>query len=337
MIRFLARIFRSNVCFLPVALLGLAVWSISGCQRPATLDYTPDGRARVRVQLDWYPQTEYGGYYQARARGFYRDENLDVEILGGGAAVGVKETVATGRAEFGCTDGNDVIIAISRGMPIVIVAAEMQTNPQALMFHAAHPLGSFADLNGRTLMARPGNGWVEFLQKSRSVQFDLIPVTTDLTSFLLDEAMVRQCFVTQEPFFVRQRGAEVDTLLVADSGYAPYRAIFSNREFVDRYPEVVSAFVRASVRGFEDMLEGDPAPAFNALAAVNNVMTPEIMNYTRTTLRELHLIQGDPQKGEHTGLITRERLADQIEILGSLGLLDRPLAVDDVAVFDFVP
>lgn len=320
-----------------LALLGMAGCLSGGCQKSGELAYTADGRAQVRMQLDWYPQTEYGGYYQAAARGFYREANLEVTILGGGAAVGVKETVATGRAEFGSTDGNDVIVAISRGMPIVIVAAEMQTNPQALMFHRSHPLATFADLNGRTLMARPGNAWVEYLQKSRSVQFDLIPVTTDLTSFLLDETMVRQCFVTQEPYSARQRGASVDTLLVADSGFAPYRVIFSSREFVARHPAVVTAFVRTSIQGFDDMLEHDPAPAFDALAAANNVMTPAIMDYTRETLREMRLIQGNPAKGEHTGLITRERIAGQIEILSSLGLLDRPLTVDEVAVFDFLP
>lgn len=326
---------------LPVILAAaLAVLAfLPGCRRSAELVRTQEGLTTVRMHLDWYPQTEYGGYYQALARGFYREAGLNVEIISGGPSVGVKEAVALGRAEFGCTDGNEVIVAIAREnpLPIVIVAAEMQRNPQGIMFHASHPVASFRDLAGRNLMARPGGPWVDYFRRSLKIDFNLLPVTTDLTSFLADETMVRQCFVTQEPHTAEQAGADVGTLLIADSGYAPYRVIFTSRDMLARHPEVVRAFVAASVRGFEDLLEGDPSPTFAMLQAENPVMTPEVMRYSLSAMEGLHLVQGDPARGERTGLITRERLAEQIEILRSLDLLERPVTVDDVAVFDFVP
>ncbi len=164
-----------------------------------------------------------------------------------------------------------------------------------------------------------------------------MPLTTDLTSFLADETLVRQCFVTQEPYIAEQKGAHVGTLLIADSGYAPYRVFFTSRDFLAAHPDRVRAFVAASAKGFDDLLEGDPAPALAALSAANKLMSPDVMNYSLRKMKELRLVQGDPAKGEYTGLITRERIAAQIEILGSLGLLDKPVKVDDVAVFDFVP
>jgi NitT/TauT family transport system substrate-binding protein len=164
-----------------------------------------------------------------------------------------------------------------------------------------------------------------------------VPLTTDLTSFLADETMVRQCFVTQEPHFAEEKGAKIGTLLIADSGYAPYRVIFTSRDFLAKHPDLVRAFVVASVRGFDDLIDGDAAPAFAALQKANAMMTPDIMNYSLGAMKKLHLVQGDRAKGERTGLITRERIATQIETLQSLDQLKKPVSVDDVAVFDFVP
>jgi NitT/TauT family transport system substrate-binding protein len=292
---------------------------------------------RVRLHLDWHPQIEYGGYYQARERGFFREAGLEVEIVPGGPGVPFKEQVALGRAEFGITDGNDVIVAVSRGVPIVIVAAEMQRNPQGLLFHEERPLASFDDLDGRALLAGPGCAWVGYLARSRHIRFDLLPLTADLTSFLADPAMVRQCFVTQEPFFARRQGARVGTLLLADSGYDPYRVIYTSRAWLQENRDTARRFVAASVRGFDALIGGDAGPALRALSDANPLMTPDVMAFSLREMKRLRLVQGDPAKGERTGLLARERLARQIDILGSLGLLGRPVTVDDVAVFDCLP
>lgn len=307
----------------------------AGCGRRAAP--ASGGLEHVRLHLDWYPETEYGGYYQAIERGFYREAGLELEIVSGGPGVPFKETVALGRVEFGITDGNDVIVAISRGLPLVIVAAEMQHNPQGLLFHAEHPVASFEALAGRSVMAGPGNAWVEYLQRSRHLAFDLLPLTTDLTSFLADPTMVRQCFVTQEPYFARRKGAQVGTLLIADSGYDPYRVIYTSREFLAQRPEVVRAFVAASVRGIEEFITGEPAPALAALGRANALMTPDVMAFSLDAMKSLRLVQGNAVAGECTGLITRERLQKQIETLQNLGQLGKPLTVDEVATFAFVP
>jgi NitT/TauT family transport system substrate-binding protein len=324
---------------LSVLIAVVATIALPACRKSAELTRTDDGLAEVKLQLDWYAQTEYGGYFQAREKGFYREAGLDATIELGGPSVGVKEAVALGRAHFGCTDGNDVIVAIAReqSLPIVIVAAEMQQNPQGIMFHQSHPVATFAALAGRDFMARPGSAWVDYFRRGLGIDFNLLPVTTDLTSFLANETMVRQCFVTQEPHTAERAGAKVGTLLIADSGYAPYRVIFTSREFLAQHPDIVRAFVAASARGFDDLIGGDPAPALAALQKANPIMTPDITRYSLDAMRRLKLVQGDPAKGERTGLITRERLAQQIKILGDLGQLEKPVTVDDVAVFDFVP
>lgn len=323
-------------------LAGGLLQALFGCGRqgPADREQAPEATAapvHVRLQLDWYPQIESGGYYQAQARGFYAQQGLVVEIVPGGPGVPIKENVAEGRAEIGATDGNGVIVSVARGLPLTIVGAEMQRNPQALMFHRTHPLRTFRDLDGRTLIASGSMAWVEFLQRSQRVRFDLMPNTASLAGFVADESLVRQCFVTQEPYHAELLGAQVDTLMLADAGYDPYRVIYTSRAFAEKHPDVLRRFLVATIAGYDDLIDGDPAPAFAAIAAANPAMQPALMQHSLERMRALRLVQGREAEGERIGRIIRERIGKQIEQLQQLDLLARPLEIDEVARFDLLP
>src|SRR5262245_11288878 len=102
---------------LTVVICSIAI-SLAGCGKKAGPVHADHGLTKVRFQTDWYPQPEHGGYYQALAKGFYKEEGLEVEILPGGPNAQVKQQVAMGQADLGMTNGDDVIVAIARGLPI---------------------------------------------------------------------------------------------------------------------------------------------------------------------------------------------------------------------------
>ncbi len=319
------------------SILGLAV-VITGCgKKPdAALPGSP-ALVKVRFQTDWFPQPEHGGYYQALAKGYYAAEGLDVEILPGGPNAQVMASVATGRADLGMTNGDDVIVAVARGLPIKMVGAEMQRDPQGILFHTEHPLRDLKDLEGKTVMAGAGSTWIQVLEKKLGVKFNLVPLLGDLARFMNNEEFVQQCFVTNEPFFARQRGAKVGALLIASDSYEPYRVMFTSSEFLGKHSEIVGKFVRASVRGWVDYLSGDPAPANQLLAAKRSDLSPEFMAYSIKAMNDYQLVSGDPKKGEAAGQLTAARLEKQIKLLQEVGVLDKPVAVSDVATFEFLP
>src|SRR5204862_7323105 len=116
--------------------LSLAVLTM-GCERRERAQPPADGGLRrVVLQTDWFPQAEHGGFYQAAAKGLYARAGLEVEIWPGGPGAGIKLKVASGEADFGMNRSDDMIVAASRGLPFVMVAATMQHDPQALMVHA---------------------------------------------------------------------------------------------------------------------------------------------------------------------------------------------------------
>jgi NitT/TauT family transport system substrate-binding protein len=322
-------------------LLGFALAGIfifAGCGKPAEPTTSAStALVKVRFQTDWYPQPEHGGYYQALAKGYYAAEGLDVEILPGGPNAQVMTTVAVGRADLGMTNGDDVIVAVARGVPIKMVGAEMQRDPQGILFHAEHPLRDLHDLEGKTLMAGAGSTWLEVVRKKLGVKFNLMPLVGDLARFMNNPAFVQQCFVTNEPYFARQRGAKVGALLIASDTYEPYRVMFTGTGFLAKHPDIVGKFVRASIHGWVDYLTGDPAPANKLIEAKNNIMTPEFMAYSIKAMNDYQLVAGNPAKGEAVGQLTAVRLQKQIKLLQEIGVLDKPVAVSDVATFEFIP
>lgn len=325
----------------PVALLlGLLLAFVTGCGRPAeTATPAATTPVKVRFQTDWFPQPEHGGYYQALVKGYYAAEGLDVEILPGGPNAQVMASVATGRADLGMTNGDDIIVAIARGLPLRMVAAEMQRDAQGILFHQAHPLTSLRDLDGKTIMAGAGSTWHEVARRKLGIKFNLLPLVGDLARFMNDPKFIQQCFVTNEPFYATERGAQVGALLIASEelGYEPYRAIFGSRDYLTKHPGVVAKFVRASLRGWVDYLTGDPTPANDRLRQLRPDLTPAFMAYSIKAMKDYRLVLGDPGRGETMGQLTTARLQRQIDLLREIGALDQPVRVEDVATFEFLP
>jgi NitT/TauT family transport system substrate-binding protein len=327
-------------CHIRTLAVLLAVVCAAGCSRPKPAEpqvtATPALR-RVVFQSDWFPQAEHGGYYQALAKGFYREAGLSVEIRPGGNAVGIKLPVAKGEADFGMNRSDDLMVAASRGMPLVIVGATFQHDPQALMVHADSPVKTFRDLEGRTLTASLSMNWIPFLQKKYGLKFNLKPNTYGLASFLADPTAIQQCLVTNEPFFAQQRGANVRTLPLTDSGYDVYHAVFCRRELVRLEPNVVRAFLAASIRGWRDYLTGDPTPAHALILKRNPQMTPAQLAFSRSEMIQRDLVTGDAAHGEDVGQISLTRLSEQLDVLLGLKLIDASVAVHDVATREFLP
>ncbi|HEX2861072.1 MAG TPA: ABC transporter substrate-binding protein, partial [Lacunisphaera sp.] len=307
--------------FIPIILSVLVILGCAGCgKKPAEPATSAPGQVKIRFQTDWYPQPEHGGYYQALAKGFYREEGLDVEILPGGPNAQVKQQVAMGQAQIGMTNGDDVIVAVARGLPIRIVAAEMQRDPQGILFHEENPLHDLRGLQGRTLMAGSVSTWLDVVRKKLGVEFNQMPLVGDLARFMSDPTLLQQCFVTNEPYFARQRGAKVGALLIASDTYEPYRVMFVGHEYLAQHPDVVAKFVRASVRGWVDYLTGDPAPGNALISARRNELTPEFLAYSIKAMNDYKLVLGDPAKGEFAGQLTAARLQKQIDLLREVGV-----------------
>jgi NitT/TauT family transport system substrate-binding protein len=78
--------------------------------------------AKVTLQLKWVTQAQFAGYYAAKAKGYYDDENLDVNIKVGGPSITPEQVVLGKQAEFGIDWLPSLLASRDKGQDLVNIA-----------------------------------------------------------------------------------------------------------------------------------------------------------------------------------------------------------------------
>jgi NitT/TauT family transport system substrate-binding protein len=292
------------------------------------------------VQLDWFPEPEHGGLFQAQARGWFRDAGLDVTLVPGGPNARVNQNVATGMAQIGQGESVTTLLDTHKGFPLLQVAAVFQNDPSVFLLHAENPVRHFKDLNGRTIMARPGWVFLDYLRQKHAIDFTVIPFNFSVSNFIADKEFIQQGFYIAEPYFIVQGGARYPRFLYAwDAGYDSYGVLIANKDWAEKNPAALRAFLAAYVRGWDDYLHGDPSPAHAAMKQANDKNTDGFLAYSRRMIIDEKLVVGrDATDSARIGRLDPARFANQIKIIEELKLAPAgALRVDDVMTTRYLP
>lgn len=303
-----------------------------GCSKNEGASGAGSGKQKVKLALNWVPEPEFGGFYAARDTGAYGKENLDVEIMGGGAGVPVVQMVATGQAEFGIAGADEVLTARARGVDIVALFSIYQTSPQGIMAHASRGAKTIKDLLGSgTLAMEPGLPYAAYLKKKYGFEgVQIVPYDGGVARFVNDKNFAQQCFITSEPIAAKKKGADLNVFLVADEGFNPYvGVIITRRELVEKNKALAVSFIKASRAGWRSYLD-DPKPANATMAKLNTSMDAE--TFTAAAEAQKALIETVETKTHGLGTMTKERWETLANQLVDLKIIDKAPNVGDFLV-----
>src|SRR5215218_9439844 len=101
---------------------------------------------KIRLQLNWVPEPQFGGFYAAQQSGAFKKHGLDVEVVPGGVGTPTVQMVGAGSVEFGVVSADEVLVARARGNDVVALFAVYQTNPQGIMAHASRGFKEIGDV-----------------------------------------------------------------------------------------------------------------------------------------------------------------------------------------------
>lgn len=296
---------------------------------------------KLTVQLDWVAEPEHGGFYQAQARGFFKEEGLDIALIPGGPNAFVMPSVATGKADIGQADSTNTLLQQAEGLPVVQFAAVFQDDPSGLLVNAASPVRKFEDLQGKTIIARPEWAFLEFLRKKYHLTVNIVPQNFSVAAFLGNKEAIQQGYFIAEPYHIVKAGGQMPRFLSTwDAGFRAYAVLVTGRKFAREHPAELRAFVRAYIRGWRDYLEGDPTPAHEALKQANASNTDDFMAFSRKMIIDEKLVTGrDAADGPNQiGRLSRERFQTQIGQLEELGILAKgKVGVANAMTTDFLP
>jgi NitT/TauT family transport system substrate-binding protein len=314
---------KPNFTFLRAAFgSALLLLALTSCHKKEDTS----GLIPVSLQTDWYPQPEHGGFYDAVAKGYYRDEGLDVKILPGGAYTSTAALISSGKIQFAMDSSDHVMEAIANSSePIIAIGATMQHDPQGVMVHEESPVRTWADLNGKSVAVKTGSTWWSFVvHKFHLDKVTERPLTYSVANFVRDPNYMQQCFVTSEPYFANGAGAKTRVLLTSDAGYQPYRVFITSTDFLRDHPEVVAKFTRASIRGWKDYMQ-DPAVANRLIEKLNPAMSRDWAAYSYKKLKEGNFITGEDASGAQIGQLDPARWQTLYEQLKELHVLNKDI------------
>jgi NitT/TauT family transport system substrate-binding protein len=222
---------------------------------------TPD---EVRLQLQWFAQAQFAGYYAALDEGMYEARCLDVTILEGGVDIVPQQVLASGGAEFGIAWVPKALVSREAGADIVNIAQVFQRSGTLEVSWADSGIETPEDWTGKTV----GNwGFGNEYELTAAIElFDVQDVELVQQDFTMAALLNREIDAAEAMIY--NEYAQVLEAVDPDTGelYQPedlsvidfnevgtamlQDAVWVNAEWVADNEEVAQRFLEASFEGW---------------------------------------------------------------------------------------
>jgi NitT/TauT family transport system substrate-binding protein len=273
----------------------------------------------VILHLDFLVNGYHAPFYVAEEKGWYKDAGLDVTIRPGRGTADSIKNVGDGSAQFGFPDFGAVAKAVAEGVPITAVAAYLQNVPGGIISFASNPIREPKDLEGKSISVASFGASVILLPaflnrnnvdaaKVRRIEYNMGAM---VPSFLTGKVDSTIGFYFGEYLAAREEskgtGKEVLFMRFSDFGIHAYgNGLVVNNDFMRAKPEIVRAFVQATLKGIRYAADH---PDEAADAAASHTET------ARDTIREqlklaLAFIDDATAKKDGLGVMTKEKWDD---------------------------
>lgn len=216
---------------------------------------------KVRVQLKWFHQFRFAGYYAALEQGYYAEEGLDVEFLERQLNKSVVEQVINGSSEYGVGD-TTLLHELAIGKPVVGLAAIFQHNPLVFMSLGDSGIATPEGMKGKKVVYDANNileaPLKALLAKAKLTETDIIlnKQADDYRLFLTKRVDVIAGYLTSQLFYYEQAGVKINVLNPQDYGIDFYGDIlFTSATERQQNPERIERFLRATLKGWRYALD----------------------------------------------------------------------------------
>ena len=188
------------------AIAAVSALALAGCSSSGSDDSTDSASGEltpVTLQLQWFAQAQFAGYYAALDQGYYEDEGLDVTILEGGADIVPQDVLSGGDADYAISWVPKVLGSIEQGAEITDVAQIFERSATTQISMKDKSITTAADLAGKKVGSWGyGNEWELFagMQKAGVATDDisLVQQAFDMNGFLAGDIDAAQAMTYNE-------------------------------------------------------------------------------------------------------------------------------------------
>jgi NitT/TauT family transport system substrate-binding protein len=327
-----------------VSALALGFVALAGCGSEAP-SAAPSGDVQasaadakpvaVKLQLNWLPEPEFGGFYAANADGLFAKEGLAVEIVPGGPNIPAPQLAASGKVEFAIVSGPQVVELAEQGGDLIALFAVYQGNPMGVMVHADSPYETLGQLWESDATVAMEQGLAEFAWLSKTYpggKLRMVPWGGATAQFAADKSLACQCFITAEPVALELQGIKTRVFRIGESGFDPYNAVVAtSRAYYEKNRATCEKFVRACAAGWRAYLD-NAGPANTTMSTLNPGMSKEAMD--RAAVVQRNLIENDETKRVGLGGMRLPQWETMVQQLVEIGRVKKAPDPSKLFVWD---
>ena len=293
----------------------------------------------VAYRLKWLYNISVVGDLWADAHGNFARNGLKVEVKAGGPEKDAIKELEIGHAQFGVASADQVIRAVAKGSPIVVLAQLFQINPLHWIYRPDRtPLRTPQDLKGKTIGITYG-GNDETIMRALLAKYDIKEEEVTLFSVRYDYTPFYEGKVDLWPLYrnaqapiigekLRKAGEKFDLMSPAKLGINfVANSVVTTQKLLDERPQTVRHFMKALLEAWREAL--DPANADKAIETVlkYDPETPEeIVRKQLPATRVLML----PEPDSEFGKIDVAAWKQTEEIMLAQKLIDAPVHIEKI-------
>jgi ABC-type nitrate/sulfonate/bicarbonate transport system substrate-binding protein len=230
---------------------------------------------KITVVLDWVPNTNHTGIYTAKSLGYFKEENLIVDIIQpseGGSA----DLIAAGKGEFGISYQEQVTYArtADEPLPVVAIAAIIQHNTSGFASPSDRNIKSPKDFEGRIY-----GGWgspmedamLKGVMQKYGADFSRVEIVnigaSDFLTSVSKDVDFAWIFYGWDGIAAKLKDFPINFMLLQNLDsrldfYTP--VIIASEDTISRKPGLVKRFLRATQKGYDYAIK-NPAEAAEIL------------------------------------------------------------------------
>lgn len=310
----------------------------------------------LNVPLGWLYNDEFVAPAVAQAKGFYEEAGLDPRFISGGGATGFDPVKAINGFDQWIRIGieaalSQAIIAHASGeVDVQVVLALHQIEPSGFITIIDEETGRRAqgpcDFKGRVVSMQPDSTWyVDALGAvcedgpiSSGEDFQVIPAGWTPDCLLVGGCDYYCGWATNQVFMLAQEGLvdgeDFEMFLTAD--YLPFYyvdVVVTTKAFIDEHPEVVKAFVDATVQGMQYTLD-NPEEAIEIAGALEGVDPA----HAEWRIPIQNPMMTSPATEEHgLGYMDLDKVQEMIDFMAENGQIEESFPAEELVDNSFLP
>lgn len=296
-----------------------------------------DELKKVTLQLSWFNQFQFAGYYVAKEKGYYAQAGLDVEIKPFAFGLNIPQNVADAKVDF-AIGRETLLLERANGKKIVALYALFQVSPLILIAKEDSHIKSLSDFSSKRIMGTINDSSEVSLKAMlnsagiKETDYHFIEHSHNVQDLLDNKVDIMSAYISKAPFELKEKNVPYTVFSPQEYGFDMYSDfLYTSETLIQKDSNTINAFKEASLKGWQYAYSHLEETSDLILQRYNTQnLSKEELLYEAQELRKLSFY-----KTETLGKIQKSKLQRIYDLYNVMGFIPKKLHVEEFVLHNF--